>query len=85
MTRTILPWSNWTPVLFEDLGKEMGRFVERFADDDSLVVGQRDVGIGPRFDVANQVGVENEHHAIQTREFDHGCRRPRRGPERNEF
>ena len=32
MTRTILPWSNWTPVLFEDLGKEMGRFVERFAE-----------------------------------------------------
>lgn len=30
MSRTILPWNAWNPGLFEDMGKEMNRLMERF-------------------------------------------------------
>jgi HSP20 family protein len=35
MTRTLFPWNQWTPVLFEDFGKEMTRLMERFGDVDN--------------------------------------------------
>ena len=33
MTRTLLPWNHWTPVLFEDLGKEMNRLFNHLGDE----------------------------------------------------
>jgi len=32
MTRTLFPWTHWSPVSFEDVGKEMNRLLERFGD-----------------------------------------------------
>lgn len=32
MSRTLLPWSHWTPGVFEDVSKEVNRFMERFYD-----------------------------------------------------
>jgi HSP20 family protein len=32
MSRTLLPWTHWTPGLFEDVGREMNRFLDRFHD-----------------------------------------------------
>src|SRR5262245_21010087 len=32
MTRTLFPWTHWTPVSLEDFGKEVNRLFERFGD-----------------------------------------------------
>ena len=32
MSRALLPWSNWTPGLFDDFGKEVNRLMDRFYD-----------------------------------------------------
>lgn len=35
MSRTLLPWSHWTPGVFEDVSKEVNRLMERFYDGDN--------------------------------------------------
>jgi HSP20 family protein len=48
MTRALSPWTHWTPVLFEDLGKEMNRLMNHFSDTEN---GESRL-FAPRIDIA---------------------------------
>lgn len=48
MTRTLSPWTHWTPVSFEDLGKEMNRLLGHFGDTEN----GESRGFAPRIDIA---------------------------------
>lgn len=49
MSRTLLPWNHWSPALFEDVGKEMNRLVERFYDGETNGESRF---FAPRLDIA---------------------------------
>jgi len=46
-------------------------FIHAFADDDPLSRRERDEGVGPRFDISDQFGIQDERFSIQTGQLDH--------------
>ena len=48
MTRALSPWNHWTPVLFEDLGKEMNRLFNHSGD----AANGESRAFAPRIDIA---------------------------------
>jgi HSP20 family protein len=48
MSRALSPWSHWTPVLFEDLGKEMNRLLSHLGDAEN----GESRSFAPRIDIA---------------------------------
>lgn len=48
MTRTLFPWTHWSPVLFEGFGKEMNRLFDRGGDAD----GNDSALFAPRVNIA---------------------------------
>lgn len=48
MTRSLSPWTHWTPMMFEDLGKEMNRLFNHFGDTEN----GESRAFAPRIDIA---------------------------------
>ena len=53
------------------LDRPAHHFVHRFEDHEVVAADERDVRVGARLDVANQIGIEHEWLAAQSSELDH--------------
>jgi hypothetical protein len=69
---TPVRWHGWhEPLASLVLDRALDHFVHGLLHDDSVARGQRHVRVGQILHIPNELGIENESFAIESRELDH--------------